>query len=399
MRRKRRWLLAVAIGAAAVIAAWVWHARGQNAKLAGGAPSQGDAGRGVAVIVAPVIQRDVPVYLEGLGSVVAFNTVMVRSRVDGQLVKVAFSEGQEVRQGDLLAQVDPRPFEIQVRQAEAALARDMAQLSQARLTQSRYLALRKENLIAQDAVDQQTATVAQLEATTHADRSAVDNAKLQLSYTKITSPFNGRTGLRLVDVGNMIHANDPSGLVVITQLDPIAVLITLPEDSLPSISREMMSHRLSVDAFSRDGSNGLGRGEVSMVDNQINPTAGTIKMKAIFSNPERALWPNQFVKARVMLSTRKNAIVVPAPAVQRGPNGTFAFVVKKDKTAEARPIDVGMTQGEIAVVTRGLVPGEQVVVDGQYKLKDGARVIPKLQQTMAEMGVGGETHDAAGTVP
>jgi multidrug efflux system membrane fusion protein len=396
---RKRWIgLAAALGMVAVLGLAL-YGRGKTAKGQPGTAGNTAGGPPVPVIVARVGQRDMPVYLDGLGSVSAFNTVTVKSRVDGQLVKVAFVEGQEVHQGDLLAQVDPRPFEIQVRQAEAAQARDMAQLTQARLTRSRNVALRAENLIAQDALDQQNALVAQLEATVEADRSTVDNAKLQLSYTKITSPINGRTGLRLVDAGNQIHANDPNGLVVITQLDPIAVLITLPEDNLPAVSEQMAQHPLSVDAYSRDGSVSLGRGQVSLVDNQINPTAGTIKLKAIFPNPRRALWPNQFVKARVLLTTRQDATVVAAPVVQRGPNGTFAFVVKSDKTVEARPIEVGTTEGDTVLVSKGLQPGEVVVVDGQYKLREGSRVIPKPQQAVAETGMGGETHDTAGSVP
>ncbi len=397
--RRRRWVgLGILLAAIAVLGL-VFYQRGKTAKPQSAGSAGAGAGPPVPVVVARVGQRDMPVYLDGLGSVAAFNTVTVKPRVDGQLIKVAFVEGQEVRQGDLLALVDPRPFEIQVRQAEAALARDMAQLTQARLTLSRNLALREEKLIAQELLDQQKATVAQQEATIQSDRSAVDNAKLQLSYTKITSPLNGRTGLRLVDAGNMIHASDPNGIVVITQLDPIAVLITLPQDNLPAISQEMAQHPLSVDATSRDGSIALGRGQVSLVDNQINPTAGTIKLKAIFPNPQRALWPNQFVKARVLLNTRKNAVVIPAPVVQRGPNGTFAFVVKNDKTVQARLIEVGNTEGDTAVVTKGLQPGEQVVVDGQYKLREGSRVLPKPQQAVAETGMGAETQDAAGAVP
>jgi multidrug efflux system membrane fusion protein len=395
---RRRWIAVALLVAVAAVVSWALYERGKTAK--GPLPGTADAGGpAVPVIVARAAQKDMPIYLDGLGSVVAFNTVTVKSRVDGHLVKVAFTEGQEVRQGDLLALIDPRPFEIQVRQSEAAMARDMAQLTQARLTHSRNLSLRQEKLISQEALDQQVANVAQLEATVQADRSMVDNSKLQLSYTKITSPLNGLTGLRLVDAGNMIRATDPSGLVVITQIDPIAVLITLPEDNLPAISREMLQHPLYTDAFSRDGSIGLGRGQVSLVDNQINPTAGTIKLKAIFPNPQRALWPNQFVKARVLLSTRKNAIVVPAPVVQRSQSGTFVFVMKSDKTVQARPIDVGSTEGDLAVVAKGLQPGELVVVEGQYKLRDGSRVNPKSQPPVAESGMGSATQDAAGAVP
>jgi multidrug efflux system membrane fusion protein len=372
---RKRWiglalLLGLLVGVAVVLRA------GSKTK---GQPSdpRGLAGNfSVPVTTAAVVQKDLPIFLEGLGTVVAFNTVTVKSRVDGQLISVAFREGQEVRQGDLLAQLDPRPFEIQVKQTQAALAKDQAQASQARLLLTRNEALRKENLIAQEQLDEQRAMVAQLEAAVQADHAQVDNAKLQLSYSRITSPLNGRTGLRQVDPGNIIHANDPNGMVVITQLDPIAVLVTLPQDHLAVINQEMAQHPLTAQALSRDGRNDLGTGEVSLVDNLINPTAGTLKLKAVFPNPKRALWPNLFVKVRVQLSTRKGALVVPISAVQNGPNGTFVYLVKPDQTVEARPVTV-TNSGDSAVIEDGLRVGEVVVSEGQFKLRPGVRVDTK----------------------
>ena len=393
---RKRWigltlLLGLLVGVAVVLRA------GSKTK---GQPSDPRALAGnfsVPVITAVVVQKDLPIYLEGLGTVVAFNTVTVKSRVDGQLISVAFREGQEVRQGDLLAQVDPRPFEIQVKQAEAALAKDQAQATQARLLLTRNEALRKENLIAQEQLDEQRAMVAQLEAAVQADHAQVDNAKLQLSYSRITSPLNGRTGLRQVDPGNMIHANDPNGMVVITQLDPIAVLVTLPQDDLAAINQEMSQHPLSAQALSRDGRNDLGTGEVSLVDNLINPTAGTLKLKAVFPNPKRALWPNLFVKVRVQLSTRKGALVVPASAVQNGPNGTFVYVVKPDQTVDARPVTAA-NSGDNAVIDAGLRVGEVVVSEGQFKLRPGIRVdtkgfpnAPESKQAATTNGGGSST--------
>jgi multidrug efflux system membrane fusion protein len=397
---RKRWVIAAIVIAGVALFVWLTSGRNRSPGVTAQQPNaqnaRGTSGPPVPVITAPVAQRDAPIYLEGLGSVVAFNTVSVKSRVDGQLLTVAFVEGQEVRKGDLLAQIDARPFEIQARQAEATLARDQALLAVARLTQARYLQLRKENLVAQDQVDTQNATVAQLEATTQGDRAQVDNAKLQLSYARITSPIDGRTGFRQIDAGNIIHANDPIGLVMITQLDPIAVLVTLPEDVLSAVLEEMAKHPLEADAFSRDGKDSLGVGKVALLDNQINATAGTLRLKAIFPNPKRALWPNQFVKVRVLLRVRKDAVVVPASVVQRGPDGAFAYVVKPDMTVEARPIQVATGAGEVAVVEKGLSAGEQVVTDGQYKLRAGSRVIPKPADKVAPAPGAGASANGSG---
>jgi multidrug efflux system membrane fusion protein len=333
-----------------------------------------DAGATVPVVVAVVERRDFPIYLEGLGTVVAFNTVTLRSRVDGELVRVAFSEGQAVHKGDLLAQIDPRPYEIQLHQTEANLARDKAQLRDNQLNYDRYVELRKQDLIAQQQVDDQAAQLGQFQGAVKGDEAAVENAKLQLTYSRITSPLDGVTGVRLVDPGNIVHATDTNGIVVITQLDPIAVLVTLPEDDLGEIAREMAQGPLSARAYSRDETIDYGSGQVALIDNQINQATGTLRLKVIFPNPGHLLWPNQFVKVRILLSTRKDAIVVASSVVQRGPQGSFAYLVKGDQTVEARPVRVGPVQGDQTLIEHGLEAGELVVTDGQYKLRTGSRV-------------------------
>jgi membrane fusion protein, multidrug efflux system len=333
----------------------------------------------IPVAVAAAEQRDFPVYLSGLGSVQASNTVSLKSRVDGQIVQIAFKEGQFVKQGELLIVIDPRPYQVAVEQADAALARDQAQLKNAQLDYERYQGLFKEGVISQQQYDAQRALVGQLEGTIKADQAAIDNAKLQLVYTRVTAPVNGRIGLRLVDIGNMVHANDTNPLLVITQLQPIAVIFTLPEDALPNVTKHMKSGTLEVDAYSRDDTTKLAAGKLLTIDNQIDPTTGTGKLKAIFDNSDNALFPNQFVNARLLLETRKGVTVIPAAAVQRGPQGSsFVYIVKPDKTVEVRNLKVVLTQGNLSVIASGVSPGEQVVTDGQDKLQGGSRVEPHV---------------------
>src|SRR5450759_2657597 len=337
------------------------------------APAPG--GRGLALVpvsvaVSSAMKRDVPYYLSGLGTVTPFNTVTVKSRVDGQLQKVNFKEGQFVREGDLLAEIDPRPFQVALEQMQGQLARDQAQLNNARVDYGRYDQLHKEGVVAQQQVDTQNATVGQLEGAVRADQAQIDNQKLQLVYCKITAPLSGRVGLRLVDQGNMIHASDPNGLVVITQVQPIATLFTLPEDSLQDVIQHMKNEQLGVEAFSRDGQTKLATGKLVTIDNQIDPTTGTVRLKAVFDNHDLSLWPNQFVNVRLMLDVRRNAIVVPLAAVQRGTQGSYVYTVKNGH-ANFQLVKVDLTQGNISLIASGVAEGDQVVVDGQDRLQAG----------------------------
>ncbi len=341
-----------------------------------GAPSA--AGRVIPVVLAPAAQKDVPIYLDGLGTVQAWRTVTVRSQVDGRLDKVLFNEGQEVKRGQLLAQIDPRPFLVQLHNAEGAVARDKAQLKNARTNLERFKQLREKKMVAQQQVDDQEALIGQLDGSIRIDDAAVESARLNLDYARITSPIDGVTGIRLVDQGNVVHAADATqGLVVITQLDPIAVLFTIPQDELPAISQAMSQGQLTVDALSRDGQGKLATGKLALIDNQINQATATLKLKAVFPNPQRLLWPNQFVKARLLVATRKGALVIPNTAVLRGPDGTFVFIVDADKKAVQKPVEVEMSLGDLALIGKGLQPGDQVVVDGQNQLRPGSSVMPR----------------------
>ena len=382
-RRRRGWIVAalVALGAVALV---VVRSRGGGSSGYAARPAgRGAAGGGdrvVPVVLAPVERRDVPIFLEGLGSVVAYKTVNVHSLVDGRLVRVAFVEGSTVKKGDLLAEVDPRPFTIQLHQAEAALARDEAQLRGAERNLTRYAAVSAERLIPEQQTDDQRATVEGLRGTVAADKAQIENAKLNLSYARIVSPIDGVTGVRQVDQGNIVHPSDASGIVVVTQIDPIAVLFTLPQDDLPRLARAKAKGTVSVEARSRDGEQPLAKGELALIDNQINQSTATLRGKAVFANPDHTLWPNQFVKTRILVDERRGAVVVPAVAIQRGPKGTFVYVVAGgagsgvgDMAAE-RAVKVDSIEGADAIVSEGLQAGEQVVIEGQSQLRPGAKV-------------------------
>jgi membrane fusion protein, multidrug efflux system len=336
--------------------------------------AQAASSRAVAVAVAQVKRQDVPVYLTGLGAVTAFYTANIKSRVDGQIMSVNFKEGQIVHEGDLLIEIDARPYQVQLEQMEAQLFKDQASLRDAKLNLDRYTALIPSGSIAQQQVDTQKSTVDQLDGQVRTDQAQIDNAKLQIVYCHITAPFTGRVGLRQVDPGNIVHAADTNPMLILTQLQPIAVIFTLPEDQLPTVARRMKQGTLEVDAFSHDDQTKLGTGKLMTIDNQIDPTTGTAKLKAVFDNKDNELWPNQFVNANLLLETRKNSTVVPTAAILHGPQGTFVYAVNSDKTVEDRSVTVALTQGDTTVVTNGLNAGDTVVTDGQDKLQKGSRI-------------------------
>ena len=321
-----------------------------------------------------------PIILEGLGTVTPISTVTLKSQVDGRLVSVSFREGQTVRRGELLAQIDPRPFLIQLHAAQAARARDEAQLHEARLNLDRYHRLGAEGIIPQQQLDDQKALAIQLAATVRTDQAQIEQARLQLEYSRIVSPIDGITGVRQVDPGNLVHVGDATGIVVVTQIDPISVLFTLPQDDHLRVLKQLQLAPIPVDAYSRDGATLLESGTLTVMDNQINTTTASIRLRAVFSNPHRMLWPNAFAKARLRLSTRKGALVVPAAAVQRGPQGSFVYVVNADDSVAMRPIEVAFTQGELSIIEKGLSPGERVVSDGQNQLKPGSAIAPRVEK-------------------
>lgn len=371
----RRWIL-VAVGLL-VVAGAIWFARQRGRQQAPPAGAAQAPQRLVPVVTAQAQQRDLPIYLDGLGTVIAAKTITVRPQVEGRLESVSFREGQVVRRGEVLAQIDPRPFQVQLEQAKGALTRDAAQLRTARLALARNLQLLRDKLVSQQDVDNQEAAVGQFEGAVRIDQGQIDAARLNIEYARITSPIDGVTGVRLVDPGNLVRNSDANGIVVITQLDPIAVLFTLPQDFLPQVAQQMELGTLAVEAYSRDGNTKLATGELLVIDNQINQNSATMRLKASFANPQRLLWPNQFVKARLLLTVRKGAIVVPSTAVQRGPEGSFVYLVGSDQTVQPRPVEVDLTQGDLAVIARGVSPGDVVVADGASGLRPGAKVAPR----------------------
>ncbi len=388
MRASRWWIVAGALALALALAAVLrlrHPAQAQSAASSGASESD----RPTPVLVTRAERRDVPVVLEGLGTVTASNTVTVRPQVDGRLVEIAFQEGQSVHRGDLLARLDPRPFEIAVRQAEAVVARDRATLDTARRTLDRTRALSAQQFVAPADLDTARGAVAVAEAAVRADEAQVAAARLSLSYTRITAPCDGVTGLRLVDAGNLVRANDTTGLVVITTVDPIAVVFTLPQDDLPQVMARAQRSPLAVEVYARDGDTRLAAGTLAVIDNQINASTATVRLKALFENGARALWPQQFVKARLLVDTLRGALVVPAAAVQRGPQGTFVYVVGDDQRARVQAVTVARVEGERAVLTTGVQAGDAVVTEGQARLRAGARVQPRTPETGGERGARG----------
>ena len=337
------------------------------------APQAPTAPAAVAVVAALVQSHDVPIYLRGVGTVIAYNNVLIRSQITGQLVKISFHQGQLVKKGDVLAQIDPRPYQAELDQAIANRDRDQAHLENAKIDLNRYTELAKQRSIAQQLADSQKAIVAQLVAIVKSDEAIIESAKVNLGYTNLTSPIDGVTGIRQIDIGNIIHPTDVNGLVDVTQIEPISLIFTLPEADFVPIQERMSQGPVTVFVDSQDGKQ-LDKGRLNLVDNQIIQTAGTIRLRAEFPNQKHLLWPGQLVNARLLLDTRRDGLTVPASVVQQGPKGAYAYVIKPDNTVEIRPITVAQISDGQALINSGLTANERVVVDGQYKLQPGVPV-------------------------
>jgi multidrug efflux system membrane fusion protein len=363
----------------AVGAAWFGLVpdRGASPQAVAASPAARAEAPAVPVTEGRVETRDVPIWLSGIGSVQPLNAVTVKVRVDGQLDRVAFTEGQDVRKGDVLAQIDPRSFRAQLKQAQANKSKDEAQFANARLDLERSTRLEAKGAASKQSLDTQQAQVAALGATVEADQAAIEMAQLQLEFSTITAPLSGRTGLRLVDPGTVVHASDANGIVTITQMQPIAVMFSVSQDELPDVLAAMGGGDPVVVAYTRGGERPLATGKLVFVDSQVDQGSGHVKLKALFDNTDRALWPGEFVDARVQVATINAATVVPAKAVERGQNGTYVFRIKPDDTVEVCPVTVRHVTEGIAIIAEGLAPGDRIVVDGQYRLQPGAHVEPR----------------------
>ncbi len=375
-----RWVIALLVICLLALGVWILYVKPEEASK----KKQVSTPPGVPVVAAAAKKSDLSIYLTGLGTVTPLNTVTVKTRVDGQLMEVLFREGQIVNTGELLATIDPRPFEVQLTQAEGQMARDLAQLTNARLDLQRYRLLWEQDSIPKQQLDTQEALVRQLEGTVKNDQGIIDSAKLQLTYCQVTAPIGGRIGLRLVDPGNIVHVTDTNGLIVITQLHPIAVIFPISEDNLSQVvARVKSGQNLPVEAYDRDLAKRLAVGTLLTIDNQIDTTTGTVKLKATFPNEGNELFPNQFVNARLLVNVLRGVTVIPAAAIQQGAQGAFVYVIKSDRTATMRPVTVGETQGGEAWIKTGISPGELVVVDGADRLREGTRVELKAQAQSA----------------
>jgi multidrug efflux system membrane fusion protein len=370
-------------------AAGLAGARWLSLPVAAQAPPEAAAPAAVPVTSVRVTRQDVPVYLTGLGTAQALNSVLVRSRVDGTLMQVPVTEGQEVKKGEVIAVIDPRPFKAALDQAMAKKSQDEAQLANAKRDVARTTSLVKQDFASHQTLDTQQTQVEQLTAALAGDQAAIDAAQLNLSYCYITSPIDGRVGLRQVDPGNMIHASDSAGIVTVTQIRPIAVTFTLAQENLPKITAALAKGKPPVRALASDGKSELGVGELLTIDNAIDQSTGTIKLKAVFPNPDNQLWPGQFLNANLLIDTQRNALTVPSMAVQHGPSGLFVFLVKPDSVVARQPVTVINDNGQVAVITQGLSDKDEVVVQGQSRLQDGTRVAPRPAQPQAIASSGG----------
>jgi len=409
----RAWVWILGVVVVLGLTYWYFHSeggRGAVEALGGAAGGHSRPGQGgnefnpdqiVPVVVSTATRGDLPVFFNGLGTVTAYNTVTVRSRVDGQIVKINFTEGQMVREGESLVEIDPRPYQVQLEQAEGQLAKDQAQLRDAQVDYDRYQQLFKAGVIPKQQVDTQTAQVGQFTGSIKADQAAIDNAKLQITYSHITAPISGRVGLRLVDVGNIVHATDTGGLVVITQLQPIAVIFSLPQDQLSGVIAKLHgAGPLPVEAYDRDDTTKVATGKLLTIDNQIDTTTGTYKLKAVFNNEKDNLFPNQFVNVHLLVDTKRNVTIVPATAIARGPQGTYVYLTQKDSRVKIQPVTVTLNSGSSVAIGKGLRAGDTVVIDGQDKLQDGSRIdarTPNGASVNLDAQAGGASDAGAGS--